>query len=71
LLARNVGLVLWCGVKSRARSKNLQTSCMSKTSGSTSSIGSGSKAIYMLDEFGAVATPFLQPKRGRAKKRVA
>ena len=32
---------------------------------------SGSKAIYMLDEFGAVATPFLLPKRGRAKKRVA
>ena len=32
---------------------------------------SGSNAIYMLDEFGAVATPFLQPKRVRAKKRVA
>ena len=32
---------------------------------------SGSKAIYMLDDFGAVATPFLQPKRVRAKKRVA
>lgn len=33
--------------------------------------GSGSKVIDMLDEFGAVATPFLQPKRVRAKKRVA
>ena len=32
---------------------------------------SGSKAIDMLDDFGAVATPFLAPKRVRAKKRVA
>ena len=32
---------------------------------------SGSKAIDMLDDFGAVATPFLQPKRVRAKKPVA
>ena len=32
---------------------------------------SGSKAIYMLDDFGAVDTLFLQPKRVRAKKRAA
>jgi hypothetical protein len=33
--------------------------------------GLGSKVIYMLDDFGAVATPFLAPKRIRAKKKVA
>jgi hypothetical protein len=30
--------------------------------------GSGSKAIYILDDFGAVDTPFLKPKRVRPKK---
>ena len=33
--------------------------------------GPGSKVIYMLDDFGAVATPFLAPKRIRGKKKVA
>ena len=30
--------------------------------------GNGSKAIYILDEFGGVDTPFLKPKRVRSKK---
>lgn len=36
-----------------------------------SSEGSGSKAIYILDDFGAVDTPFLKLKRVRPKKLVA
>jgi len=32
---------------------------------------SGSKAIYILDDFGSVDTPFLKPKRARPKKTVA
>jgi len=32
------------------------------------STGKGSKAIYILDDFGSVATPFLAPKRVRAAK---
>ena len=35
------------------------------------SAGSGSKAIYILDDFGAVDTPFLKPKRVRPKKLAA
>jgi hypothetical protein len=35
------------------------------------SADSGSKAIYILDDFGAVDTPFLKPKRVRPKKTVA
>ena len=30
--------------------------------------GSGPKVIYILDDFGSVATPFLAPKRVRAAK---
>ena len=33
--------------------------------------GSGSKAIDILDEFAAVDTPFLKPKRVRPKKLAA